>query len=54
MGSFREDKNKVTIWRKSAGQVLMSYGGRHDNLSHHSIQESGSAATAWYNSTTHY
>lgn len=32
----------------------MSYGGRTDNLFHRSIQESGSAATAWYNGSDWY
>lgn len=32
----------------------MSYGGRTDGLFHHSIQESGSAATAWYNGSDWY
>lgn len=32
----------------------MTYGGRTDNLFHRSIQESGSAATAWYNGTEWY
>jgi carboxylesterase type B len=32
----------------------MSYGGRTDGLFHRSIQESGSAATAWYNGTDWY
>ncbi|CAJ2513473.1 Uu.00g015920.m01.CDS01 [Anthostomella pinea] len=36
------------------GQLLMSYGGRTDGLFHRSIQESGSAATAWYNGTDWY
>lgn len=36
------------------GQLLLSYGGRTDNLFHQSIQESGSAATAWYNGTDRY
>lgn len=32
----------------------MTYGGRTDNLFHRSIQESGSAATAWYNGSSWY
>lgn len=32
----------------------MTYGGRTDNLFHRSIQESGSAATAWYNGSDWY
>ena len=32
----------------------MSYGGRTDGLFHRSIQESGSAATAWYNGSDWY
>ena len=38
----------------AVGQLLMSYGGRTDGLFHHSIQESGSAATAWYNGSDWY
>lgn len=32
----------------------MTYGGRTDGLFHRSIQESGSAATAWYNGSDWY
>jgi hypothetical protein len=32
----------------------LSYGGRTDGLFHRSIQESGSAATAWYNGSDWY
>jgi carboxylesterase type B len=32
----------------------MSYGGRTDGLFHRTIQESGSAATAWYNGSDWY
>jgi carboxylesterase type B len=56
---FGGNKDSVTIWGESAGsfavgQLLMSYGGRTDNLFHASIQESGSAATAWYNGSDWY
>jgi carboxylesterase type B len=36
------------------GQLLLSYAGRTDGLFHRSIQESGSAATAWYNGSQWY
>ncbi|KAI1842689.1 hypothetical protein JX265_002705 [Neoarthrinium moseri] len=36
------------------GQLLLSYGGRSDGLFHRSIQESGSATTAWYNGSDWY
>lgn len=57
--SFGGDPGKVTIWGESSGsfavgQLLMTYGGRTDNLFHHSIQESGSAATAWCNGSDWY
>ncbi|KAH9887788.1 alpha/beta-hydrolase [Xylariomycetidae sp. FL2044] len=57
--NFGGNKDAVTIWGESSGsfavgQLLMTYGGRTDGLFHRSIQESGSAATAWYNGSDWY
>ncbi|CAK4030985.1 Hypothetical predicted protein [Lecanosticta acicola] len=57
--AFGGNSSQVTIWGESAGsfaigQLLMTYGGRSDNLFHGFIQESGSAATAWYNGSDWY
>ncbi|KAI1415648.1 alpha/beta-hydrolase [Hypoxylon sp. FL1857] len=57
--SFGGNASSVTIWGQSAGsfavgQLLMSYGGRTDGFFHRSIQESGSATTAWCNGSDWY
>lgn len=59
ISAFGGCKDSVTIWGESSGsfavgELLMSYGGRTDGLFHRSIQESGSAATAWYNGSDWY
>ncbi|KAI0387322.1 alpha/beta-hydrolase [Hypomontagnella monticulosa] len=59
IGSFGGDSSSVTIWGQSAGsfavgQLLLTYGGRTDGLFHRSIQESGSATTAWCNGSDWY
>lgn len=38
----------------AVGQLVLTYGGRTDGLFHRSIQESGSASTAWCNSSAWY
>ncbi|KAI1443935.1 alpha/beta-hydrolase [Annulohypoxylon stygium] len=57
--NFGGNSSSVTIWGQSAGsfavgQLVMSYGGRTDGLFHRSIQESGSATTAWCNGSDWY
>jgi carboxylesterase type B len=59
ISAFGGCKDNVTIWGESSGsfavgQLVISYGGRTDNLFHRSIQESGSAGTAWYNGSDWY
>lgn len=46
--------SKSTFLTLAQGQLLMTYGGKSSGLFHRSIQESGSASTAWYNGSVWY